>query len=130
MYKRYFDYVTEHRHLPVMSFFTNHPEEQVRYRAAILLQRREDISHNWKEKYGIDMLHGDENYLHDVESSLGYFELKKVKIMQADIQQLLQQEKDESRLLTLIGQFLGLKKTEQEILSRPGTVIVKTVSRQ
>lgn len=125
-FQLYFAYVTSHGHLPVMSFFTNHQNDAIRMRSAALLQRQDDVSHNWKEKYGIEMLYGEENYINDVESTLGYFELKKVKVMQADIRKELASVKDEPRLLELMTQFLSLKKTEQEILQRTGTVIIKT----
>jgi len=124
-YSRYFDYVTEHQQLPPMGYFTNNEDDDVRSRAANLLQRREDISHNWKEKYGIESLHGEHNYINDVESTLCYFELKKVKLMQADLMKALQDEKEEHNLAGLMRQFLELKKTEHEILARQGTVIVK-----
>jgi DNA primase len=125
-YKLYFDYVTEHQHLPVMSYFTNHTDEKVQARSAELLQYRNDISHNWQEKFGIGSLHGDDNYIHDVESSMGYFELKKIKLMQAEVRKTLSNEKDEQKLMDLMRQFLELKKTEHEILIRPGTVIVRS----
>jgi DNA primase len=123
-YHLYFDYVTHQGQLPPMGYFTNHEQDEIRTRAANLLQRREDISHNWKEKYGIESLHGEHEYMSDVESTLSYFELKKVKIMQAGVMQQLQTERDETAHAGLMRQFLELKKTEHEILARTGTVIV------
>lgn len=128
-FKSYFDYVSEHQSLPGIHYFTNHPDEKIQIRTATLLQNKNEVSHNWLEIYGIGMLNGEENYIHDVESSLGYFELKKVKIMQADVRNELNKTKDELRVAELMQQFISLKKTEQEILQRPGTVIVKSASR-
>lgn len=125
-YKLYFDYVTEHNDLPAMQYFTLHPEPGVQIRAASLLQNKNEVSHNWLDLYGIGMLNGEENYIHDVESTLGYFELKKIKIMQADIRNELHKTRDEAKMMSLMQQFLTLKKTEHEILQRPGTVIVKS----
>ncbi|MFA6150741.1 MAG: DNA primase [Chitinophagaceae bacterium] len=128
-YKIYFDYVTEQKELPGMHYFTLHPDQKIQVRAANLFQNKNEVSHNWLELYGIGMLNGDENYIHDVESTLGYFELKKVKIMQADVRSELQKTKDEAQMVELMQQFISLKKTEQEILQRPGTVIVKSISK-
>lgn len=127
-YKIYFDYVTEKNELPGMHYFTLHPDQKIQVRAANLFQVKNEVSHNWLEVYGIGMLNGEENYINDVESTLGYFELKKVKIMQADIRKELQKTKDEAQMVELMQQFISLKKTEQEILLRPGTVIIKSVS--
>jgi DNA primase len=125
-YKLYFDYVTEHNELPAMNYFTLHPEPKVQIRAASLFQNKNEVSHNWLDLYGIGMLNGDENYIHDVESTLGYFELKKIKIMQADIRNELHKTRDEVKMMSLMQQFIALKKTEHEILQRPGTVIIRS----
>lgn len=128
-YQTYFDYCTKEQQLPPLSFFTMHTNTQIQLRAANLLQEKNEVSHNWLEKFGIGMLNGDQNYIHDVESTLGYFELKKIKMMQLDIRTALGQTKDEQQMMALMQQFIHLKKTEHEILQRPGTVIVKSVHR-
>jgi DNA primase len=128
-YNTYYAYVTEHQSLPALSYFTLHAAERIQVRTASLLQQKNEVSHNWLEVYGIGMLNGDENYVNDVESTLSYFELKKVKAMQADIRKELAGAREENRLMELMQQFMALKKTEQEILQRPGTVIVKSIGR-
>lgn len=125
-YKTYYDYTTGQKELPTMSYFTLHPDQKIQVRAASLLQNKNEVSTNWFELYGIGMLNGEENYINDVESTLGYFELKKIKIMQADVRNDLNKTKDESRMIELMQQFISLKKTEQEILLRPGTVIIRS----
>jgi hypothetical protein len=49
--------------------------------------------------------------------------------MQTELRDELGKTKDESKLVELMQQFIALKKTEQEILQRPGTVIVNSASR-
>jgi hypothetical protein len=93
------------------------------------LQNKNEVSHNWLEIYGIGTLNGGDNYLHDIESSLGYFELKKLKMMQIELRHELSKTKDEAKMVELMQQFISLKKTEQEILQRPGTVIVNSATR-
>ncbi|MDI9319711.1 MAG: DNA primase [Phycisphaerales bacterium] len=128
-YQSYFDYVREHQSLPNIHYFTNHPNEKIQIRSATLLQNKNEVSLNWLKIYGIGSLNGEDNYLNDIESSLGYFELKKIKIMQADVRKNMSQAKESSTMIGLMEQFIALKKTEQEILLRPGTVIVKSLTR-
>ena len=110
-----------------MSYFTNHPNGLIRGIVAGLLQHQTDLSPKWKENYGIETFHDDEliRYRVEVESVIGYFELKKNKLMQMELMQKMKIEKDEARLLAMARFFQQLKATEQEILKRTGTVIVK-----
>jgi DNA primase len=124
-FKTYYDYVSEHQSIPDTHYFTNHPNEKIQIKTATLLQNKNEVSHNWLEIYGIGTLNGDDNYLQDIESSIGYFELKKLKVMQAQLRDELNTAKDNLKITELMQQFIALKKTEQEILQRPGTVIVK-----
>lgn len=128
-YSLYFNYATEHHSLPELHFFTLHEDPAIQRRTANLVQSRNEVSHNWMEKFGIGMLNGDDNYLFDVESTLCYFELKKLKALQSELRRKLSGTKDEQEIVALMQQFLGLKKTEQDILNRQGTVIVKTGHR-
>ncbi|MCC6186091.1 MAG: DNA primase [Chitinophagaceae bacterium] len=128
-FNTYFAFISEHQQLPTLQYFTQHPNQKIQIRSAGLLQEKNEVSHNWLEVYGIGSLNGDDNYLNDIESTLGYFELKKVKIMQAEIREALHKTKDDQEAITLMQQFMGLKKTENEILQRPGTVIVQSAGR-
>lgn len=125
----YFHYAQEHQALPDLHFFTLHEDPMIQRRTANLIQSRNEVSHNWLEKFGIGMLNGEDNYLFDVESTLCYFELKKLKALQSELRKKLAATKDEQQMMTLMQQFLTLKKTEQDILNRQGTVIVKTGHR-
>lgn len=107
-------------------YFVSHPDPQIQQRTAILLHNRDEVSHNWKEMYGIDTLHGDNPYISDADSTLSYFELKKLKQMQTELAKRFKGETDADRLEKLTILFLQLKKDEQEILKRSGTVIVKS----
>ncbi|MGC4056721.1 MAG: DNA primase [Chitinophagaceae bacterium] len=128
-YTLYYNYVSEHESLPELNYFTLHTDQQIQRKTANLLHNKNEVSPNWLEKFGIAMLNGEENYINDVESTLCYFELKKLKALQAELRKQLPQAKDEQSMLQLMQQFVSLKKTEQEILQRQGTVIVKSASR-
>lgn len=126
-YASYYQYVADHHEIPSIQYFTHHSNPEMQQKAAQLLQDQTEISHNWQEMFGIGMLHGDDNYQNDIESSLSYFELKKVKKLQQDLQKEISLLKDPEQLVNLMNRFLLLKKTEKEILQRSGTVIVKTI---
>ena len=123
----YFDF--EHQHdggQPTAQFFTNFEDADVQQKAAMLLHNNDEISVNWKERFGIESIHGEENYINDAESTLAYFELKKLKLVQAELTQRIQSEKDENRLVVISQHYLMTKQQEKEILQKHGTVIVKS----
>lgn len=107
--------------------FTNHPNALIRGIVAGLLQHQTDLSPKWKENFGIETFHDGIELLYrfEVESVIGYFELKKNKLMQLELMDKMKTEKDDSRLIAMARFFQQLKTTEQEILKRTGTVIVK-----
>lgn len=110
-----------------LGYFTNHPNGLLRGIVAGLLQHQTDLSPKWKENYGIETFHDDTliRYRVEVESVIGYFELKKNKQLQIELMQKMKVEKEPDRMLAMARFFQQLKKTEQEILKRTGTVIVK-----
>ena len=96
---------------------------------ASLLHTRNEMSPKWSENYGIETLHGELNYLNEVDSTLTYFELKKIKIVQVELLNRLKNEQDPNRLAALMRKQLELKHSEADILRRMGTVIVKQLGR-
>lgn len=126
LFNIYYNYFAKHRALPDLQFFTNYNDAGIQQKIASLVETKTtDISPNWKEHYGIEMLHGTMNYINEVESTLTYFELKKLKIAQAEVWSRLQHEKDDNRVMALLKKQIEFKQAEAEILKRMGTVIVK-----
>lgn len=125
VFDTYFGYQHQHKAVPELQYFINFPDVAVQQKMASLLHTRNDISPNWSENYGIETISGDLNYINDVESTLTYFELKKIKLVQAELFQRLQTEKDPYRLSLLLKKHLELKQTEHDILKKNGTVIFK-----
>jgi DNA primase len=107
-------------------YFTNHSDPKVSNTIANLLYEKDEVSSNWLDKYGIDMIHGSDPYLTDIESSMTYFELKKIKWMQLEVQNNLAKAIDMNQQIQFLQQIVALKKTEKEILQRIGTVIIKS----
>jgi DNA primase len=125
MFDAYFAYKSLHTEPPGIQYFVTHPNPAFQQQAATLLHSRDEVSHNWKDVYGIDTFHGDDGYLADADSTLTYFELKKLKHMQGELARRLRDERDEDRLNKLMQLFLKLKSDEEEILKKTGTVIVR-----
>jgi DNA primase len=124
VFDAYFNYKAVYNALPAISYFTAFPDTEVQKKIASLLQTDNEISHNWKEKYGIEMMHGELNYVFDVESTLNFFEVKKIKAMQQLLTQKITEEEDPVKQGLYIKKYLDLKSTEQEILKRSGVAIL------
>jgi DNA primase len=129
IYDEYYQYIQQHGTPPLLQHFVTFPDAEMQQRMATLLQTNTDISPNWKNNYGIESLHGEHNYINEVESTLTYFELKKIKIAQAEIMSRLIIEKDTNKIMALIRMQMQFKQSEAEILKKMGTVIVKQLKQ-
>ena len=127
LYNEYFDHLTHFGATPEMHYFINYPDPSVRERLASLLHTNIEISPNWKDKYGIDSLHGGLLYVTDVDSTLSYFELKKILLLQEELTQRLNTETDDLKQQRMQIKFLELRKLEREILKKHGTVVFKAL---
>jgi len=108
-----------------IAFFVTHPKPEIQQKTAMLLQNHDEVSHNWKEMFGIETFHGEDQYLIDVDSTLSYFELKKIKKMQGTLANRIKEETDENRIMMLQKLYQDLKAQEKEILHKGGTVIIR-----
>lgn len=111
---------------PDSKYFLQHEDEKIRAVMANLLQPRQSVSSRWKDKYGIEALPESIVYVNDVDSTLSYFELKKILQLQAHLIQQLSSEQDPLRLRLYQENFMQLRKAEKEILKRHATVVFAT----
>jgi DNA primase len=125
VFDAYFAYRERHGLVPELNYFTGYPDPRVQQKMATLLHTGIEISPKWKENYGIDTISRELNYVNEVNSACSYFELKKLKVIQAEILSRLQQEQDPDRLVLLVRKQLEMKQQEAEILRHMGTVIWK-----
>lgn len=125
LFDLYYDYHTTFQTTPEISYFVSYPDMAIQQRMATLLQNRHDISPKWTENYGIEVIHGEQNYVAEVESTLTYFELKKLKLVLAELWERIGQEKDIQRLMLMQQKLLQLKKDEAEIVRKMGTVVIR-----
>lgn len=126
----YYKYLNTHGHPPDVQYVVNNTGKDVLDIISSVLYVRTDISHNWKDIYGIEAVHGDMNYINEVDSSLAYFEVKNLKMMQAQLLNRLATETEQPRIMALVKKQMELKRTEAEIMKRMGTVILKIWKNQ
>jgi hypothetical protein len=88
-----------------------------------LLHPPQAISSKWKEKYGIEQLPDTVIYPNDVDSTLSYFELKKILQIQQQLMLRLKDEQDPIKMQVMQQRFLALRLAEKDILKRHGTVV-------
>jgi len=111
---------------PEADYFLQHPDPAIQTRMALLLHEGVGVSPNWSAMFGIETFADEHAYPLHVDSTLAYFELKKLKLLQRDLMEKMRKEPDELRLERLMKRFVSLKASEAELLKRTGTVIVKT----
>jgi len=130
LYNEYYDHYTHFGATPELHYFINYPEESIRTRMASLLHSHNEISHNWKEKYGIEKLSGDMMYVSDIDSTLSYFEMKKIVIIQDELMNKIKSEKDVEMLTKMLYKIDELRKLERDILKRHETVVYKSLKHK
>ncbi len=121
LYNEYFDHVTHFGNVPEAHYFFNYPDREIRERLISVLSTEKnktesDMSPNWKIKYGIESNSDKMPYINDLDSTLAYFEYKKIMVMQEELMQRLQSEQDPERLQRIQMKYIELRKMEKEIL--------------
>ena len=109
---------------PAFEQFINFAEPALQQKIVGLLHNKHDYSPKWKENYSIEILPPELNYVNEADSTLTYFELKKIVALEAELAKMIQEEKDPAKISTLQSKYIDLKKTEREILKKPATAIM------
>jgi DNA primase len=126
----YFIYRETYSVAPSLQYFVNNADVQVQQKMIGIMQERNEISPKWSINYGIETLNGEMNYVNDVDSSMGYFELKKIKVVQKELAKRLKEEKEPAKVDYLMKKYLELKASENEILRKVNTLIVPVGRRK
>jgi DNA primase len=101
-----------------------HEDEKVRNWVVTLFAPEHELSQRWNEKLGIVKQVEEKSFMHDVEASLLYFKMRKVKKMIAQNQSDMEHAKEEDQML-LLQIHKHLKEVERELTKIIGTVIIK-----
>ncbi len=115
-------YQEQNGSVPQLSFFVNYPEAEVQKNLVSLLHEKNEVSTGWKEKHGIDTYPDALNYINDIDSSLAYFELKKILIMEEELAKRISEERDAARQTMLLEHVLRLRSMKHDIVKKHETV--------
>ncbi len=117
MVTEYHDYWTNNHLLPDHKYFTSHTDRTIRQKAADLLHTHYVPSLNWQQKHKIEVLHGEQIYEAEIESTFAYFELKLLRRLLSENMKQMQHEKDVQKIMTLMRAHQSLKQREKELMT-------------
>lgn len=105
--------------------FIYHEDPELSKIAISLIDFPYVVSKAWEEKYEMKVPTREENFRKDLESTLMYFELKKIKKLIHENEQELKKTETLDEQMLLIQTHSHLKKMEIELTAELGTVILK-----
>jgi hypothetical protein len=123
----YYQLLYHENQQPDSNFYLNYHDANLRQTFASLLHPPLEISPNWVGKYGIESIGGEQQYITDVESTLTYYDLKKIILIQQQLMDKISQEQNPLKQEQMLIKFQELRLIEREILKRHKTVVFKSV---
>ena len=112
--------------LPDRKWFLYHADPEISKQTALILEDKEaDLSANWKERFEIDTVCGDNAYLRDTISTTNYLILRKIKKLILENQQEMEKANTFELQMKCIEVHQHLKQLEMELTDGIGTVIFK-----
>ena len=130
LFQEYYDYLAQYGKVPELHYFVNYPDPIIQERLSSLLHTETGISPKWKEKYGIESITGPLVYINDVDSTLAYFDYKKLLNALEEITNKLSTEQDPIKQEGLQRKFLKYRNIEREILQKHKTVVFKSLKHK
>lgn len=125
-YMEYYQLLYNQNQQPDSNFYLNYHDANLRQTFASLLHPPLEISPNWVGKYGIESIGGDQQYITDVESTLTYYDLKKIILIQQQLMDKISQEQNPLKQEQMLIKFQELRLIERSILKRHKTVVFKS----
>lgn len=113
----YHEYWTSHQQIPDQKYFTSHIDKVIRQKAADLLHVHYVPSQNWQDIHKIEVLHGEQIYEAEIESTFAYFELKLLRRLLNENMKQMQHEKDIQKIMMLMKAHQSLKLREKDLMS-------------
>lgn len=110
---------------PILQHFLYHPDPQISATAVGLMDTLYELSPNWKEHYDGPLPTREERYKEEVNSTLIYLKLRKIKRLIIENQRDLEKVKSAEEQLTLMQIHLHFKQMEKELTKEYQTVILK-----
>ncbi len=125
VFNSYFAFLKKFGSVPGLDYFTNIPDAALQEKMANLLQTKSEISPNWSIVYNIETMHGEHNYINEVDSALQYYEVQKIIVILETVCQRMEQERDAHKTTLLQQKLMDLKLAQKEFFGKSDTVIFK-----
>ncbi|UCJ05230.1 DNA primase [Chitinophaga pendula] len=111
---------------PDKKWFLYHQDLEIAKQVALILEDKEaDLSVNWKERFEINTVCGDNAYLKDTISTTNYLILRKIKKLVHENQQEGEKAETAEAQLASLQMHQHLKQLERELTQGLGTVIFR-----
>ncbi len=127
IYHTYFTHLDELLQFPEEKFFTYHDNEQIRTAAIEALYFPYELSAGWQEKHHILTPTKEMTYIQDVNDTVTFFLLRKIRNMHRELFDELRTLNDTNldEVMVLQLSILELKKTEAALLEPMKSVMTK-----
>ena len=110
---------------PNAKYFLYHENETIKNKVINLMEEETEISPNWKDYYQGYIATRDDLYKEEVNSTLNYLQLRKIKKLIAENQAELEKTNDQDQQFICIQTHQALQKMEKEITQQTGMVSYK-----
>ncbi len=120
-YKVWYDQKLE----PTARNFLYHEDQELGALVVSIMDFPYELSENWKRHYEGKIPTRNELYLEEVESTITYMKLRKIRRLMEMNQKDLEKSKNADEQTLLIQTQSHLKQMEKELMMKSGTVIVK-----
>jgi DNA primase len=125
IYHIYFNHLESSLQYPTARDFTYHEEEEIRLNAIEALYFPYELSENWAKEFHIITPGKEQIYLEDVEHTLIYFLLRKIKATYAELLEELRVPSDAQEELIIQTSLYELKKHEKDLLEHLRVVAIR-----
>lgn len=125
IYLNYFNILESTLQYPTAKDFTYHDEEEIRLNAIEALHFPYELSENWAKEFHIITPSKEQIYLEDVEHTLIYFLLRKIKAAYAELLEELRILNDVKEEFILQKSLYELKKYEKILLEHLRVVAIR-----
>jgi len=112
---------------PTLKNFLYNEDQELSTLAVSIMDIKNELSPNWKNRYEGKIATPDELYKEDVLSCLGYLKLRKIQRLIDDNQKDLQKDITHEEWVLLAETHNHLKQLERELMLHLGTVTVRYV---
>lgn len=115
----------EEGEFPDARYFIYHEDKAISTLAIAVMEFPYEVSHNWQDKFDLDVPDKEALYKSDVQSAFNYLGLRKIKKLLDENQREMEKATTYEEQLSCIEVHKYLKQQEKELTEKIGTVIYK-----